>query len=154
MKAFSAATLVLLLSSGAAAAEPAFKVSDLAWMTGSWVQQDRDYTVRETWLPPSGDQMVGLSQESRAGRQPFYEFERIEGGNGVIAFTAILEGQAPTDFVLKSATDGEVVFENLAHDFPQRVIYRRCGEDLCARIEGLAGGKPRSQDWRYRRAAP
>ena len=98
--------------------------------------------------------MVGLSQESRAGHRPFYEFERIESRGGKVAFTAILEGQPPTDFTLKSATDGDVVFENLAHDFPQRVIYRRCGVDLCARIEGLAGGKPQSQDWRYRRAPP
>ena len=44
-------------------------------------------------------------------------------------------------------------FENKAHDFPQRVIYRRCGAQLCARIEGVIGGKPQGEEWRYSRAA-
>ncbi len=29
-----------------------------------------------------------------------------------------------------------VVFENTAHDFPQRIIYWKDGNDLRARIEG------------------
>lgn len=41
------------------------------------------------------------------------------------------------------------IFENAAHDFPQRVITRRCDAVLGARSEGTVGGKPRSQDWRY-----
>ena len=51
--------------------------------------------------------------------------------------------------MLNPGPGGGAVFENLAHDFPQRVIYRRCGEDLCARIEGAMG---KGQDWRYARA--
>jgi hypothetical protein len=45
-----------------------------------------------------------------------------------------------------------VVFENEAHDFPQRVIYRREGDRLLARIEGKIGGKERSADWIFNRA--
>lgn len=66
-------------------------------------------------------------------------------------FTAIVPGQPPTPFVLKSGPDDEAVFENARHDFPQRVIYRRCGEQLCARIEGVIKGEPASQSWTYRR---
>ena len=39
-------------------------------------------------------------------------------------------------------------------EFPKRVIYRRCGADLCARIEGKAGGKTKGIDWRYVRLKP
>jgi hypothetical protein len=53
--------------------------------------------------------------------------------------------------VLKPGKPGQAVFENLAHDFPQRVIYRRCDADLCARIEGTVGGQVQGIDWRYRR---
>ena len=42
----------------------------------------------------------------------------------------------------------------LPHDFPQRVVYRRCGVQLCAGIEGLAGGKALSITWRYDRVTP
>jgi len=60
-------------------------------------------------------------------------------------------GQPATPFVLRSGKPGEAVFENPDHDFPQRVIYRRCDADLCARIEGTVGGQVRGMDWRYRR---
>jgi hypothetical protein len=68
-----------------------------------------------------------------------------------VTFTATVPGQPPTAFVLRPGPPGEATFENLAHDFPQRVIYRRCGEDLCARIEGQVAGRLQSQDWRFLR---
>ena len=40
---------------------------------------------------------------------------------------------------------------NLAHDFPQRVIYRRDGERLAARIEGTVGGQARGKEWVFQR---
>jgi hypothetical protein len=52
--------------------------------------------------------------------------------------------------LLKTATR-EVVVENRAHDFPQRVIHRRDGETLVGRIEGAQNGKPRSVDYPMRR---
>ena len=76
----------------------------------------------------------------------------ITAGPQGAAFTARLDGQPPTVFTLRPGPAGEAVFENLEHDFPQRVIYRRCGADLCARIEGVVKGEARSADWRYRRA--
>ena len=94
--------------------------------------------------------MVGVGQESRTGRRAAYEFMRIEARDGVVAFTATLEGQPPTAFPLLSSGDGEVVFENKAHDFPQRVRYRNDGKDaLFARVEGTQKG----EDFPYRRVA-
>jgi hypothetical protein len=54
--------------------------------------------------------------------------------------------------VLKPGPAGEATFENLAHDFPQRIIYRKCGDDLCARIEGMMDGRLEAMAWRYSRA--
>jgi hypothetical protein len=53
------------------------------------------------------------------------------------------------EFALKSSEGGRFVFENLAHDFPNRVIYERRGDALHGRIEG----GDTSMDWNYRRAA-
>lgn len=139
-----------LLAAAPALAEPP-KVSDFAWMIGSWVEQKDGMTVRETWLPAMGGQMVGVGQAGRPGERASYEFERIEAADGAIVFTAVLEGQPPTPFTLIPSQPGEAIFENKAHDFPQRVIYHRCGDDLCARIEGKVGGKVRFQEWRYHR---
>jgi hypothetical protein len=59
--------------------------------------------------------------------------------------------QATTAFTAVSATEREAVFENLTHDFPQRVIYRKGveGTTLQARIEGMRGGQLRGIDFPY-----
>ena len=41
------------------------------------------------------------------------------------------------------------MFENLAHEFPQRIIYSRDGETLTARIEGMMDGKLEGMEWSF-----
>jgi hypothetical protein len=63
-------------------------------------------------------------------------------------------GRSPaTPFTLKTMARERVVFENAAHDFPQRIIYWRDGDTLRARIEGAVDGKSRSMEWRWTRSA-
>jgi hypothetical protein len=54
---------------------------------------------------------------------------------------------------MASKSADEVVFENGAHDFPQRIRYRRGGDMLFARIEGTRDGKVRGVDYPYARVA-
>ena len=141
------------LAAGPAAAEAPLQVGELGWMVGAW-RQDGARVVQETWLAPLGGQMLGASQTLREGRPPFHEFMRIEAQDGALAFTATIPGQPPTTFSLASGTTEELIFENKAHDFPQRVIYRRCGDQLCAAIEGRQDGKDRRESWTYSRISP
>ena len=63
--------------------------------------------------------------------------------DGRLAFVAHPSGQEGATFLLLRADSGEAVFENTAHDFPQRVVYARDGASkLKARIEGTRNGKP------------
>jgi Domain of unknown function (DUF6265) len=139
-----------LVMAGSAQAAPA-DVDRLSWMAGAWMREADGVVTRETWLAPLGGVMAGVSQANRPGRKAQVEFGTITDEPGGVTFTARVEGQAPTPFVLKPGGPDEAVFENLTHDFPQRVIYRRCGEDLCAAIEGTLGGKLETQTWRYHR---
>lgn len=145
---------MMVVSALAAAilADAAADVAKLSWMAGSWVHEKDGVTVRETWLPPAGGAMAGAGQTNRPGRKPFIEHVKITAEPAGATFTAMLPGQPPTPFVLLPGPDGEAVFENKAHDFPQRVIYRRCGEDLCAAVEGEVNGALKREEWRYRRA--
>ena len=142
-----------IFAAGPAAAEAPVQIGELGWMVGAW-RQDGAKVVHETWLPPLGGQMLGASQTLRDGRTPFHEFMRIEAQDGVLAFTATIPGQPPTTFPLTGGTTEDLVFENKAHDFPQRVIYRRCGDQLCAAIEGQQNGKDRRESWTYSRISP
>jgi len=81
------------------------------------------------------------------------ELADIQARDGTLIFHAQPPGQPAADFPLKAATATSVVFENPAHDFPQRVSYRREGAVLHARIEGVVGGKTQAVDWTYRARA-
>jgi hypothetical protein len=91
---------------------------------------------------------------TRPGKAPIVEYAKITVEPAGVTFTATVGVQPPTPFVLLSGAAGEAVFENKAHDFPQRIFYRRCGAGLCAGIEGVVNGKPKREDWRYTRLQP
>jgi hypothetical protein len=142
----------MILAMLAAAAVAGGGVNDLGWLAGSWAQSKDGKTVREMWLPPQEGAMAGVTLTPRPGKPAVAEFAKITLEPAGVTYTAIVGRRPPTPFVLKSAGPGEVVFENLAHDFPQRVFYRRCGRDLCAGIEGQVKGRLEREEWRYRRA--
>ncbi len=146
-----ALALATALAVTAAHAAPADDVAKLGWMAGSWIHEKDGVTTRETWLPPLGGVMAGAGQTNTPGRRPFVSHYKITPEAAGATLTAILPGQPPTPFVLLPGKDGEAVFENKAHDFPQRVIFRRCDDTLCARIEGTIQGKAEAEEWRYRR---
>lgn len=143
--------MILAILAVATALDAAGDVARLGWMAGSWAQEQGGVVTSEVWLPPLDGAMGGAARTTRPGEAPRLEFMKITAEPAGATFTAMPEGQAPVPFLLKPSPDGEAIFENLDHDFPQRVIYRRCGQDLCARIEGMVGGELKGVDWRYRR---
>ena len=126
-------------------------VGKLAWMAGEWLQVKDGSLVQEAWLLPTGGTTSGVGQTYAKGGKVSVEFMTITNDRAGVTFTAMLRGQPSTPFVLLADSPDEAVFENKAHDFPQRVIYRRCGAELCGRIEGTIGGKLKFEEWRYTR---
>ncbi len=78
--------------------------------------------------------ILGHIQTDRAGKTAGYEYLRIESHNGVLAYISTIKGRE-TVFTAVKVTAEEAVFENLAHDFPQRIIYRATPDGLSARVE-------------------
>jgi hypothetical protein len=141
--------LALILLAGPAAADDPAR---LAWLEGCWRTSDANSTTEEHWMAPAAGTMVGMGRTVAGGKTVQVEFMQIRQVDDVLAFIALPSGQAETVFPLKSLTEGEAVFENPAHDFPQRVIYRRNADgSLTGRIEGQSKGRPRSAEWPYAR---
>ena len=95
--------------------------------------------------------MVGVGRETRSDLRDFFEFLRIEDDPaGHVLYQAMPMGRPAVPFELVDLRPGEALFENLKHDFPQRIRYRReeGGEVLFAEIEGQ--GRP-SESWRMTR---
>ena len=95
--------------------------------------------------------MLGMHRDVRPDKKTSFEFLRIEKRGDTLVYLAMPGGQPPTEFPLKSSDASEIVFENLSHDFPQRILYWRKGAQLCARVEGLMGGKESSEQWCWNR---
>lgn len=135
-----------------AAAGPREDVAALHWMAGDWIEERPGVTIKEHWTLEKSGALNGVGETIAAGKPPRVERMKITAEPTGATFTALVEGQPPTPFVRLPGPAGEAVFENKGHDFPQRVIYRRCDASMCARIEGQVQGKLKFQEWRYRRA--
>ena len=68
-------------------------------------------------------------------------------------YVAHPSGQPAAEFLSTTVSGDTVLFENPAHDFPQRIGYRRQGASLLAWIEGARNGKTRRVEFPYRRVA-
>ena len=96
--------------------------------------------------------MLGVGRTTRGTTLVDYEMVLIRERGDQLAYEAHPANQEPAVFM--SATIGEqsIVFENLKHDFPQRVGYeRREADRLLAWIEGPQNGQTRRVDFSYER---
>lgn len=139
--------LLALLLSGIATADS--DIAQLHWLSGCWAADGQEQGSIEYWTAPKGDSMLGVSRSVRGGSTVFIEYMRIvvEDSNDIV-FVASPDGQPTASFALVYLDDSKVVFENLQHDFPQRVIYRlEQPNHLVGRIEGTEDGESRSADF-------
>lgn len=134
------AAALFAASASVGAAEAA--LGQLAWLAGCWSAEGAEPGSGEQWMPLAGNSLLGMSRTIRQGKTVAFEFMRIAPAeDGRITFFAQPSGKPPASFPARSLDDAEVVFENLGHDFPQRVIYRFVAPGrLRASIEGLRGG--------------
>lgn len=144
------ACIVVLLGISVSAQTGKPTLDDLSWLAGSWSGETRGIQMEEHWTAPKGSSMVGMHRDVGKGRTMLFEFLRIEQRGDQIVYLSMPNGRSPaTPFPLKEVSGTRVVFENPAHDFPQRIIYWKDGADLRARIEGTMNGKPGSEEWRW-----
>ena len=141
------------LMSGLVDQTPKMALADLAWMAGSWSGTAHGIDMEEHWTAPKGNSMIGIHRDVGKGRTLLFEFLRIEQLGNQIVYLSMPNGRSPaTPFPLKELSGTRVVFENPEHEFPQRIIYWKDGNDLRARIEGTMKGKAGSEEWRWTRA--
>ncbi len=124
----------------------------LYWMSGIWRGNYRGARVEEHWTAPEGGMMIGMHRDLFPDDDAAFEFLRIVEDGESLIYLASPNGEAPTEFRMVEQGERSVVFENPEHDFPRRILYRREGETLVARVEGQADGKPLEIEWRWTRA--
>lgn len=155
MRATPLALLLLALAASAAHAQQASAPAErLGWLAGCWEARSATRVVEEQWMRPRGGTLLGMSRTVSADSTVGHELMRIVERGGGLVFEAHPSGQAPAEFPAVEAGPERAVFADPAHDFPQRIVYRRVGADsLVARVEGERNGTTRGIDFRYARVA-
>lgn len=130
-----------------AAPSIAAEFNDIGFMSGCWkTAPEVTPEYRECYTAPKAGMMQGSSQTIANGKTTLFEFSLVLDEGGKIVYRPFIKGVQSVDFTLTALSRNEAVFENLAHDFPQRVIYRKEADGkLTARIEDAAGKK--SEQW-------
>ncbi len=149
MKTILTITTIALLASAVAAQDiTKTKVSDLSWISGCWEVSDNGRITTERWGKATENLLVGTSQTIKGTKSVAFEFLRVvNNGHGLVYVAKPSSAKDETAFMAKTVSDKEVVFENLKHDFPQRIIYKQTKPDsLWARIEGPMNGKETGMD--------
>lgn len=145
----TAATAGAPATAAAATAGTAATAEDLAFLAGSW-RMAGPPAIEEHWMQPAGGTLIGMGRVSSEGRTFFFEYLRIETRADGLYYVAQPKGGPPTGFKLVKLGPAEAVFENLGHDFPKRIIYRRLDDGrLFARTEGDGTEKEKASEFLY-----
>lgn len=128
-------------------------VDSLAWLAGTWRSERNGREVTEQWMAPGGGTMLGVSRTVAKGATVDHEFIVIRADeDGDLVYVAKPARQPEVAFKLVRVSAHEAVFENPAHDFPQRIIYvLQADGSLLAAIEGAKGGKTQRVEFPYQR---
>ncbi|HRE41308.1 MAG TPA: DUF6265 family protein [Ignavibacteria bacterium] len=129
---------------------------DFDFLIGKWVLETKKGFVYEEWEKVSDTLFKGKSYNlSDDIITPLESIELVKIDNDYFYIPTVInqnEGK-PIKFRLVSSDKDIFVFENLEHDFPQRIIYQKSdGLTLYARIEGYNGDFSKGSEFRYKKA--
>lgn len=108
------------------------------WLLGKWTRVDLPggRSGDEQWRTQDSA-LIGVGSSYREGALRFREQLRIVAEGDDVFYVADVPGNpAPVKFRLIARDGQSAVFENLQHDYPQRITYRRDGSRLIATTSG------------------
>lgn len=146
--------VLLLIATLATTPLHAAPLDRIAWLAGCWRGEAAGRTFEEQWMAPRAGLMLGAGRTTADARVTSFEQMRVEDAQGRLVFTSKPSNKPEDSFTALDGDEGRVVFENLMHPFPQRVIYQREADgSLAARIEGNRGDRILGIDFPMRRVA-
>ncbi len=143
---------LLVAGLGVCAGEAVGSEGGFDWLVGHWCLSEGGRQVEEVWLPQAGGALLGMSRTVRNGAMESFEFMRLVPEGKDKGFHVQPNGAPPTLFAIAGHGKQQVRLTNAAHDFPNRIEYRRHGDALHAWIAGPGrDGKELRISFDYRR---
>ena len=119
-------------------------IDSLRWMAGYWKHMTEGSETEEQWMGPLNKLMVGMSRNTDTGFNASFEFLRIlQDKKGAVLYIAMPSAKKETVFTMTYYKNREVWFENPAHDFPRKIIYRMNSPgEITVILDGIEEGQP------------
>lgn len=154
MKHIGYSFFFLLLVMGGASAQNAGKYqtfhAKVGWLVGHWGMMQPGGSLTERWILKNDSTYAGETYFVMGKDTVFAEKISIEQRGGQINYVTVIADQnqgQPTAFRLTKSGKKRLVFENPAHDYPQKITYTRTGNGILAEISGKQNGKPASEQF-------
>lgn len=127
------------------------KIKAASWLLGNWENKSADGNLTENWEKVNDSTFQAQSYYIKEKDTLHFESITLQQKGENLTYTATVKGQnndKPVSFKLKTATDKQLAFENLKHDYPQKISYTQITPDsLVAKISGIQQGKPSSEQF-------
>lgn len=131
------------------------KIDQLQWLLGTWTNETGEEFSQETWSMENASTFTAFSFTQVGNETVFAETMALEEKADDLLLTVATANQNdknPVTFKMVSSENGQFIFENKNHDFPERIIYSNPAKDsLHAWIEGTVDGKAKKVDFYFSR---
>lgn len=145
------ATLLIVVSCKNQASDE--KLNPAQWILGSWEQQTDKGILTETWQRQNDSLFVGSCYFINQSDTLHTETILLEQRDDSITYSANVKGQnndKAVPFTLTTANTNSLVFENLKHDYPQKIVYQKNKSNgLVVTISGILQGKKSEEKYSF-----
>jgi uncharacterized protein YfaT (DUF1175 family) len=129
--------------------------NDLNWLLGSWKMKQEGVEFSEIWTKNDSTSFSGKGIGITGNDTIFYEEIQLQFNQGEICYNvkSIEQNDNETvSFKLVNHGINTFVFENINHDFPSLIVYKRKDEShMEAWIEGRQNGVIKSESFEFLR---
>lgn len=128
------------------------KLEKMSWLVGEWENKMPDGILTETWTKANDSSYTGKTLFIK-DKDTLHSEEIVLIQKGeTLLYIPTVKGQndnKPVEFKMtESKTENEFAFENPAHDYPQKIVYKKVSDtNLVATISGKQQGKASSESY-------
>ncbi|WP_448547769.1 DUF6265 family protein [Thalassotalea fusca] len=115
-----------------ASAESCQQLEQVAWLLGNWQATSEKYITKETWRKVSANTFEGRGETLATQSKKIVGMESlrlVEMSDEVFFLAKVKSNSLPVAFKLIRCGNDIAEFSNPAHDFPQKLVYERHGEN-------------------------
>ena len=143
--------VVTLMVTSCQKSEKVNKITEASWLLGNWESKSDEGTLTESWSKVNDSTFQATSYFIKEKDTIHFETITLQQKGDVLTYSATVLGQnndKAVAFKKTNETPKQLTFENLKHDYPQKITYtHKTLIELAVKISGIQQGKPTSEEF-------